>query len=421
MTSKSHCYVYITLPGQIFPVTAGRLVLETTSVGENIGRFVYGKSYLARSNAVAIDPVELKLTERIYETSLLGGVFGAIRDASPDHWGRRLIEQHIGKLDVSEMEYLLHSPDDRIGALGFGLNKEPPAPKRTFNRMIDLERLQQIADEIMEGENAHGATTSLHVQVEHLLLLGTSMGGARPKAVVSSDDALWMAKFNCTHDRWNSALAEYAMLRLARDCGLNVAESKITSVGGKDVLLVKRFDREHTDDGYLCHRMISSMTILRAGDDYTHRDKWSYIILAEELRRFSSAPKEDARELFQRMTFNALISNIDDHPRNHAFIASENWRLSPAYDLTPNPMISLERRDLAMTCGSMGRFANRNNLLSECRRFMLEPNEAAIIVDEMADCVKNNWYKTARKVGLSERDCDLIKPSFAYHGFSAPT
>jgi serine/threonine-protein kinase HipA len=121
------------------------------------------------------------------------------------------------------------------------------------------------------------------------------------------------------------------------------------------------------------------------------------------------------------MTFNALISNTDDHPRNHAFIARENWRLSPAYDLTPNPMISPERRDLAMTRGSTGRFANRRNLLSECRRFMLEPDEAAMIIDKMASCVKNNWYQTARKVGLSERDCDLIKSAFAYRGFFTET
>jgi serine/threonine-protein kinase HipA len=351
----------------------------------------------------------------------MGGVFGAIRDASPDHWGRRLIERHLGNLDVSEMEYLLNSPDDRIGALDFGLNKEPPAPKRTFNRMIDLDRLQQIANEIMDAENARGATTSIHVQLENLLLLETSIGGARPKAVVSSDDALWIAKFNCANDRWNSALAEYAMLQLGHDCGLNVAESKITSIGGKDVLLIKRFDRKHTGDGYLRHRMISAMTILRTDDDYTHRNKWSYIVLAEELRRFSASPKEDARELFRRMTFNALISNTDDHPRNHAFIADKNWRLSPAYDLTPNPMISLKRRDLAMTCGRMGRFANRNNLLSECRRFLLESDEAATIIDEMADCVKNSWYKIARKVGLSEKDCDLIKSAFAYNGFFAET
>jgi serine/threonine-protein kinase HipA len=208
---------------------------------------------------------------------------------------------------------LLHSPDDRIGAFGFGLNKEPPAPKRTFNRMIDLEILQQTADEIIKGENA---PNSLHVQVEKLLLLGTSMGGARPKAIISSDNGLWIAKFNCVGDRCNSTVVEHFVLQLVRECGLNVAESKIVTVAGKDVLLVKRFDRKHNREGYMRCRMISAMTILSADENYTYRDRWSYIALVEELRKFLSAPKEDARELFKRMTFNALISNTDDHPRN---------------------------------------------------------------------------------------------------------
>ncbi|MDR2781527.1 MAG: type II toxin-antitoxin system HipA family toxin [Holosporaceae bacterium] len=416
MTSKNQCYVYITLPGQVIPVTAGKFVLGATHTGESVGKFVYGKSYLARSNAVAIDPIELKLTDRVYETGLLKGVFGALRDASPDHWGRLLIDRYMNVQNISEMDYLLHSPDDRIGALGFGLDKEPPAPKRTFNRMIDLEILQQTADEIMQGENA---PNSLHVQVEKLLLLGTSMGGARPKAIVSSDNDLWIAKFNCAGDRWNSAAVEHFILQLARECGLTAAESKITTVAGKDVLLVKRFDREYNGEGYMRRRMVSAMTILRADEDYTHRDRWSYIALAEELRKFSHTPKEDARELFKRMTFNALISNTDDHPRNHAFIAAENWRLSPAYDMTPNPMVALEHRDLAMICGNQGRFANKSNLLSECRRFVLEPDEAAAIIDEMMLYVKNCWYKIARKFGVSGKDCDAIKSAFAYPGFFA--
>jgi len=137
MTSKE-CFVYITLPNQTEQVTAGKFVLEQTPRGENIGKFVYGKSYLSRPDAVAFDPVELKLTSDVYETGQFKGIFGAIRDASPDYWGRRLIERHIGKLDVDEIDYLLQSPNDRMGALGFGLNKEPPAPKRLFNQMLHL-------------------------------------------------------------------------------------------------------------------------------------------------------------------------------------------------------------------------------------------------------------------------------------------
>ena len=244
MTSEAptECFVYITLPGQTEPVTAGRFALATDRRGTPEGRFVYGRSYLERPNAVALDPIELKLSPRTYSTVALGGVFGALRDASPDYWGRRVIQRHLGKAQPGEMEYLLHSPDDRAGALGFGLNQTPPAPKRTFNRTLDLDKVQVITDAIM----------------------------------------------------------------------------------------------------------ISALTLLRAEDNHQSRDKWSYVLLAEEIRRVFAEPAQNAAELFRRMCFNALISNIDDHPRNHALIAKESdWKLSPAYDLTPAVPVSMEHRDLA--------------------------------------------------------------------------
>jgi serine/threonine-protein kinase HipA len=414
MTSSRECFVYIVLPGRTDYVTAGKLVIGETSYGEFVGRFVYGKSYLSNPNAVPIDPIELKLQEKVYETGLMQGLFGAIRDASPDYWGRMLIERYTNRIDLSEMDYLLYSPDDRIGALGFGYHPEPPAPKRIFNQVVDLKQLQNAADDILSCQSL---PYPMQHRTEQLLKLGTSMGGARPKAVVSDDDSLWIAKFNSTGDRYDNALVEHAMLRLARDCGINAALSKITDVGGKNVLLVKRFDREKSDAGYLRYRMISALTALRIGDEMANRNRWSYIALAEELRKFSAEPKKDARELFGRMVFNALISNTDDHPRNHAFLAKENWRLSPAYDLTPMPTVSLEHRDLAMICGNQGRFANQNNLLSECRRFLLEPNEAATIIEKTAKHISEKWYSTARAVGLSEKDCRIIESAFVYPGF----
>ena len=138
----NECFVYITLPGETEFVTAGKFLLTKNRRGIPLGRFVYGQSYLERGNAVAIDPLELKLGNRTYEANLLKGVFGALRDASPDYWGRRVIEKRSGRTQLGEIEYLLYSPDDRAGALGFGLNREPPAPRRKFNQTIELERLQ---------------------------------------------------------------------------------------------------------------------------------------------------------------------------------------------------------------------------------------------------------------------------------------
>jgi serine/threonine-protein kinase HipA len=292
MTSNSQqprrSYVYITLPGETAAVTAGRYELGVDRSGVPLGSFVYGKSYLARADAVAIDPVELKLVPRLYETTLLNGVFGALRDSAPDYWGRLVIERALGKGPLGEMDYLLQSADDRAGALGFGLNEKPPAPMRKFNKTLELERLQAIALAILKDKNPVSGPEA--EQVQRLLLRGTSMGGARPKAVVEDGEGLWVAKFNRPDDPWNNARVEHTMLRLAKECGISVAESKVVSIARRQVLLVKRFDREKTKTGYLRHRMVSALTLLRADEGVQDRAKWSYVLLAEELRRACAEP-----------------------------------------------------------------------------------------------------------------------------------
>jgi serine/threonine-protein kinase HipA len=397
-------------------VPAARFQLTVDRMGSAVGRLVYGRSYLAHRSAVPIDPVELPLAAGTFETRGLDGLFGALRDAGPDHWGRRVIERHSDRRPLDPLDYLLLAPDDRAGALGFGLNAEPPPPRRLFNRTLELEHLQHLADAIVADEQL--PDEPVVGQVEELLLIGTAMGGARPKVVVEDEDALWIAKFNRPDDAWNAARVEHAMLLLARECGLHAATSRVVSVAGRDVLLVKRFDREHTPTGYRRARMLSALTLLRAGDTHLDRGRWSYVLLAEALRRVVARAAQDAPELFRRMVFNALISNTDDHPRNHAVIAMDaDWALSPAYDLTPATPVSLERRDLAMDCGDDGRRAQAANLLSQSARFLLTGEQARATVDEMEQRVRSSWYEVARRAGVSERDCARIAPAFAYPGF----
>jgi serine/threonine-protein kinase HipA len=413
--SSAECYVYITLPGETSSVTAGRFVLEKTARGDALGRFVYGRSYLKNPDAVEFDPIELKFSTRTYETTQLNGVFGALRDAGPDYWGRRVIEKHAGRAQLGELDYLLESPDDRAGALGFGRHLNPPAPLRKFNQAIDLEKLQSLAAALIKDEIPSDPQAQ---QVQDLMLLGTSMGGARPKAVVQDGEGLWIAKFNRDDDRWNNTRVEHAMLRLARDCGVQTAESRIETVGTKDVLLVKRFDRERAAKGYTRARMVSGLTLLRADEAPEARQDWSYLLLVETLRRVVADAKNDARELFRRICFNALISNLDDHPRNHAILAKEReWKLSPAYDLTPSVPVSIEHRDLAMECGDQGRYANAKNILSQHARFLLSEAEAQRIVNDMRVQVQASWYETLRASGVSEGDAEVIRGAFVYPGF----
>ena len=414
MNSERECFVYIVLPGATEFVTAGRFRWTPDDVG-GVGQFVYGRSYRERADAVEFDPVELRLSSYVYETARMQGFFGAIRDSMPDFWGRRVIERTAGFAALTEFDYLLRGPDDRAGALGFGLHVEPPVAQRRFNRTLDLARLQRAADVIVT-DDPDLARSAGH-QAEELLLLGTSMGGARPKAVVRDDHDLWIAKFGRHDDRWNNPRVEHGMLRLADACGLNVADSRVETVAGRDVLLVRRFDRDWTPAGYQRHRMVSALTLLRAGDSVGERGEWSYLLLADETRRASASPEDDLRELFGRMCFNAAVSNLDDHPRNHAILAKgRQWRLSPAFDLAPSPVVALDRRDLAMTCGRFGRYANRTNLLSAHGRFLLEMPEATAIFERVARTVSEQWRAQMRHAGVSERDCEAIRSAFVYEG-----
>ncbi|MCY4564345.1 MAG: type II toxin-antitoxin system HipA family toxin [Gammaproteobacteria bacterium] len=414
MTSERECFVYIVLPGATEFVTAGRFRWRDQGSG-GVGEFVYGRSYREREEAVELDPVELRLSGQVYETARMDGFFGAIRDSMPDFWGRRVIERNAGSAELAEFDYLMQSPDDRAGALGFGPGVEPPCPRHLFNRMLDLDALQRAADAIVDDDR-EGAGSARGL-VEELLLLGTSMGGARPKAVVEDESGLWIAKFGRNDDRWNQPRIEHGMLALARACGLNVAESRLESLGGRDLLLVRRFDRHRTDAGYHRHRMVSALTLLRAADSAAERRNWSYLAFADEIRRASANPEEDLRELFGRVCFNAAVSNLDDHPRNHAMLASgRHWRLSPAFDLTPSPVVARERRDLAMTCGRFGRHANRANLLSGHGRFLLERNEAEAVFERITGTVRQRWRTETRRAGTSERDCEAIESAFLYDG-----
>ena len=432
MTSDRECYVYIVPPDATQFVTAGRL-RRTVVDGVAVGHFVYGRSYRQRREAVELDPVELRLSARseTHYTRRMGGFFGAIRDAMPDYWGRLVIERHAGVARPDDYDYLLQGPDDRVGALGFGLNVEPPAPVRRFNRTLDLARLQAAADHLVAGRpSAPG--DSVEIRAEELLGAETSLGGARPKAMVVDADALWIAKFALRDDRWNVPRAEHAMLVLARKCGIASADSRIATFGDRDALLVRRFDRDREgsdnvrssrddpvpgDGGFRRARVVSALTVLQTDDSVTERGRWSYLLFADEIRRIVADARADLRELFTRMCFNAAISNLDDHPRNHAIVAKRRaWRLAPAYDLTPSPVLASERRDLAMACGLEGRVASRANLLSACGRFLLRESEAAAIFDRILTIVGNEWRSTMRRAGVSEADCALLATAFVYPG-----
>ncbi|MBL0937858.1 MAG: type II toxin-antitoxin system HipA family toxin [Gemmatimonadaceae bacterium] len=421
MARTEECFVYIQLPRSAEVLTCGRFVREQNAFGDVVGRFVYGRRYREHPMAVPIDPINLPLSSNTYETTRLGGVFGAIRDAGPDAWGRRVIEHALGKVDVGEIEYLLNSPEDRAGALSFGLGKTPPPPVRPFNSTLQLEALLDAARQLESLNVGEPIPESLQ-RLQELIEAGTSMGGARPKNVVADDDGIWLAKFPARGDRWNNAAVEGALLSVAKECDIRVPPYRIENVGTAPVLLVRRFDREKFTDGqpgYGKARMVSALTVL-GGEEMIDKQRWSYLLLSDELQRWSARPQLDRAELFRRMVFNALVTNNDDHPRNHALIAhTSDWRLSPAYDITPSPVHAFER-DLAMVCGAAaGRRATKPNLLSGSARFGLSVEEANAIVDHMRTKVAAMWEGAILTHGGSQADCEAVRPAFQIPGFDA--
>lgn len=406
MTSEREAYVYIQIPGTLETVPAALLRVQTLPDGTQVGRFRYGDRYLARPDAVAFDPFQLPLAKQVFEFTQFEGIPAAVRDAAPDAWGRRVIEHKLERdpADLQEIDYLLHGPQDGAGYLSFGLKAEPPAPRRTYNRTHQLDELITASQAIEEGKRV---ATHLLEQLDP----GTSMGGARPKATIEDAHCLWLGKFPSKDDRFNLQRVEFATLDLASRGGLNVTQARLQPVGSSDVLMLKRFDRERAEGGYLRFGVVSGLTVLDCGDSHLDRDRWSYPLLAENLRRWSDKPEADCAELFRRMVFNAAVTNNDDHPRNHALLRGQRgWRLSPAYDLVPAPVVSLERRDLALTVGSYGRTASIYNLLSQASRFGLSAEDARQEIDRIVGVVRQ-WRNSFFTCGVSTEDIEYIAPA----------
>ena len=407
MTSERQAYIYVQLPGTLNTVPAALLKVEKLRDGTFVGRFRYGDRYLERKDAIELDPFQLPLGDAVHEFTKLKGIPGAVRDAGPDAWGRRVIEHKLqrGSGDLEDIDYLLHGPQDGAGNLSFGATLSPPTAKRRYNRTHQLADLIAAAEAIEEGKRVP----------EHILEQlepGTSMGGARPKATIEDDDRLWVGKFPEKADRCNLQRVEYATLELARRCGIAVCNSRVQAVGGHDVLMVERFDRERTKGGYHRFGFVSGLTLLDCDESYLDRERWSYPLLTDQLRRWSEKPDEDRVELFRRVVFNAAVTNNDDHPRNHAMLRTKRgWLLTPAYDLVPAPLVSLERRDLAMTIGAYGRTASIYNLLSQCQRFGLTAEAARKEIESVVATVRT-WREHFCACGVSAKDTEHMAQAF---------
>lgn len=403
MTSSNHyteAYVWIWLPGETSPIVAGRLAAEGKQLVFN-----YGKSYLARDDAIAIYAPELPL--RTGALPLLRGLNmpNCIRDASPDAWGRRvLINKKLGlkgvKADstqLDELTYLLESGSDRIGALDFQLSPTEYVPRSSVN--ATLEELMESAERVEKG-------VPLSSELDQALNHGTSIGGARPKALIEDADRKYIAKFSSATDLYSVVKAEFIAMRLAELAKLNVAPVSLAQSANKDVLLIERFDRIRTDDGWQRKAIVSSLTLFEL-DEMMARYA-SYEELAEIIRhRFTSA-SATLKEIFSRLVFNILCGNTDDHARNHAaFWDGEMLSLTPAYDICPQNRTGSEATQ-AMLISGENRLSRITSCLGAAHHFLLSREEALAIVEMQMETIIENWSAVCDGALLNPTDRALL-------------
>lgn len=389
MTSEA--YVWVWLPRAISPVVCGRLLEENGVI-----RFVYGRSYRDRDEAIPLDPHTLRLGSAPVTAPMPARLPGAIADAAPDNWGRRVIEYCANQARLSELDYLLSGGGERIGALHFQRDPhhyQPPSQQPAT--------LSQLAEAATYVETQAPLPEDLRLALEH----GTSIGGARPKATIRDENGYWIAKFSSSQDRFSVVESERATLELARVCGIEVCEHRLEYIGGKPVLLIRRFDRPEQPSGVTRRLLLSALTLLQL--DETEARLASYPDLAEVLRRLSRRPQTDTLELYRRMVFNILIGNGDDHAKNHACFWDGEWlELTPAYDLLPTPRIGQEGRQ-AMDVGDIGKTSTLSNARSQAGRFGLTTDQADTVIADtrtrMAD-----WKAVFQQAGVPPAEIDRL-------------
>lgn len=394
MTSEpGQAFVWTWLPGAAEPVVAGRL-----EDGGEVISFAYGRSYLERPEAIPLYLPELPL-RRGPIAPQVGRIAGCIADAGPDAWGQRVVLNRLSgsaasdTADLGPLTYLLESGSDRIGALDFQRSASEYVPRGLDS--APLEELAESADRVERGQ-------PLSPALDRALLHGSSVGGARPKAMLREGRRQLIAKFGSATDSYPVVKGEYVAMELARRAGIRVAAVELTEALGREALLVERFDRP--PDGSR-RAMVSALTVL--GLDELGGRYASYADLADAIRARFTEPVATLRELFSRIVFNVLCGNTDDHARNHsAFWDGAELTLTPAYDLCPGPRGGGEATQ-AMAIGRDGyRFSQVVGCVSRASVYLLREAEAREIVDRQIETIERGWAEVCDLAGLTrvERD-----------------
>ena len=380
--------------------------------GKESATFAYLDEYLARRGAYELDPA-LSLVAGRQQTPVGRAMFGAFTDCAPDRWGRRLIlrgerararREGGPQRSFGEIDYLLGVRDDlRQGALRL---RDPETGAYMADETVDVPLLIDLPVLLSAAESLDRDEAD-ETALRTLLRGGSSLGGARPKAhVLDKTGRVAIAKFpSASTDDWDVIRWEAVALQLARDAGVRVSNSALHSVGGKPVLIVDRFDREGEQRiGY-----VSAMTMIEAVDG----DAGSYLEIAAVIEERSPDAVADLRELWRRVAYSVLVSNTDDHLRNHGFLRTSTggWQLSPAFDLNPNPEPGPKHLHIALVDGDTA--ARIDTLMQLAPYFRLNESDAIAILRAVTDAT-SNWRRTAERAGLSRAEIEQMQPAFEH-------
>jgi len=398
-SQKKEAYLWAWLPGETEPIPCGRLF--ETSAGRYA--FNYGKGYLKNPRAFSLYNEEFPLISGVQQSKL--SFPGCIRDASPDAWGRRVVLNAFyganltDSSELSELTYLLHSGSDRIGALDFQESATHYVGRDTTN--ATLMELYSAATKVELG-------LPLNHDLESALFYGTALGGARPKALIQDANKKLIAKFSSFSDLFNVAKSEFVAMRLAKVCGLSVADVQLTEAYGRDVLLVHRFDRTAQPKGYARRHMLSVLTLLNL-DPFIGARYASYEDFAQILRAHSRNFARDLKELFSRMVFNILCGNSDDHAKNHCvYYDGAMIELTPAYDICPQSR-SGEIASQSMLIFDQHRESTLENCRNACKMFRISESDALGIISLQVETIAEHFDKIADEVNLSPVDRRMLR------------
>jgi len=397
----SEAYVWLWLPGATEPVVAGKLEAH----GKRL-RFNYGKRYLERADAISIYTAELPLQPGYIDPIRNLELANCIRDAAPDAWGRRVMMNtkfgrkgnDLDSLQLDELTYLLESGSDRIGALDFQRSPSIYEPRCSIN--VSLDELLESAERVEKG-------IPLTPELDQALHHGSSIGGARPKALIESDNKKFVAKFSSGSDIYSVVKAEFIAMRLAKIAGLNVAPVSLAQSSHKDVLLIERFDRSRTADGQWQRKMmVSALTILELSE---HEARYaSYEALSHIIRQQFADAKSTLKELFCRIVFNIFVGNTDDHARNHAaFWDGTQLRLTPAYDICPQSR-SGGIASQAMLIDGEHRESQLVLCIKAAATFHLSTDDAMTIIQHQKEIIEKNWDAVCDEAQLTAVDKNIF-------------